>query len=199
VTPQPNAESIPEEYRAMLGRITTDKTVPQIRKFIEAGGDVITVGASTNLATLLGLPVANALSERAADGTEHTLPREKFYVPGSVLRVRVDAANPLGYGFTDPLDVFFDSDPVYKLANGASSKEISRVAWFSGTDSLRSGWAWGQQHLDGGVAIAEANLGRGKLFLLGPEVTFRAQPHGTFKFLFNGIYYGTSKSTSVGR
>ena len=24
--------------------------------------------------------------------------------------------------------------------------------------------------------------------LFGPEITFRAQPHGTFKFLFNGIH-----------
>jgi len=24
--------------------------------------------------------------------------------------------------------------------------------------------------------------------LFGPEITFRGQPHGTFKFLFNGIY-----------
>jgi hypothetical protein len=56
---------------------------------------------------------------------------------------------------------------------------------------LRSGWAWGQTYLEGGVAIAEATVGRGTLVLLGPEVTFRAQPHGTFKFLFNGIYVGT--------
>ena len=38
----------------------------------------------------------------------------------------------------------------------------------------------------------EAQLGKGKVFLFGPEITFRAQPHGTFKFLFNSIYYGTS-------
>ena len=43
-----------------------------------------------------------------------------------------------------------------------------------------------------GVAAAEAKVGKGKVFLLGPEITFSAQPHGTFKFLFNGIYYGTS-------
>jgi len=30
------------------------------------------------------------------------------------------------------------------------------------------------------------------VFLFGPEITFRAQPHGTFKLLFNSIYYGTS-------
>ena len=31
------------------------------------------------------------------------------------------------------------------------------------------------------------------MLLFGPEITFRAQPHGTFKFLFNGILYGTAR------
>ena len=52
----------------------------------------------------------------------------------------------------------------------------------------RSGWAWGQGYLDGGGAAAEAKVGKGMLYLFGPEITFRATPHGTFKFLFNGIY-----------
>ena len=38
------------------------------------------------------------------------------------------------------------------------------------------------------MAVVEATVGKGRLFLFGPEITFRAQPHGTFKFLFNGIY-----------
>jgi len=46
--------------------------------------------------------------------------------------------------------------------------------------------------LEGGTAAVEAQLGKGKVFLFGPEITFRAQPHGTFKLLFNSIYYGTS-------
>ena len=46
------------------------------------------------------------------------------------------------------------------------------------------------------LAGVEASLGKGKVFLFGPEITFRYQPHGTFKFLFNGIYYGTA--TPVG-
>jgi hypothetical protein len=194
---QPRPDSIPEEDRAMLGRISNDKTIPQIRKFIEAGGDMITVGGSTGLACLLGLPFRDALTERAPDGTEHSLPREKFYVPGSVLRATVDPTHPLAYGFSGTVDVFYDNDPVYKLSPDAAANGVSPVAWFSGTESLRSGWAWGQQYLDGGIAIAEARVGEGKLFLLGPEVTFRGQPHGTFKFLFNGIYYGTAKAASL--
>ena len=47
------------------------------------------------------------------------------------------------------------------------------------------------------VAVAEAKVGEGKLFLYGPEVTFRAQPHGTFKLFFNGLYYGTAESTKL--
>jgi len=37
----------------------------------------------------------------------------------------------------------------------------------------------------------EAALGKGRVLLFGPEITFRGQPHGTFKFLFNSIYYST--------
>jgi hypothetical protein len=40
------------------------------------------------------------------------------------------------------------------------------------------------------VAAVDAELGRGRVLLFGPEIAFRAQSHGTFKFLFNAIYYG---------
>ena len=63
------------------------------------------------------------------------------------------------------------------------------VAWFDSPTPLRSGWAWGQQYLDQAVAIVEAPVGKGRVVLFGPEIVWRAQPHGTFKLLFNGIYY----------
>jgi len=46
------------------------------------------------------------------------------------------------------------------------------------------------------VTAVEAPLGRGKLFLFGPEITFRGQPHATFKLLFNSIY-NVQQSPSV--
>ena len=66
----------------------------------------------------------------------------------------------------------------------------------AGGDLLDSGWAWGQQYLNNSVAIAEVPVGKGRVLLYGPEVTFRGQPHSTFKFLFNGILYGAA--TPVG-
>jgi len=182
--------TIPEEFRGWLGRVTPEKTIPQLKKFLEDGGTIITVGSSTALAYHLGLPVSNHLVERTPQGQVRELPNDKFYVPGSILRVAVDNTAPVAAGLPNNLDVFFDEDPVFRLEPDAALKGVRPVAWFNSPNSLRSGWAWGQNYLDGGVAVAEATVGKGKLYLFGPEITFRAQPHGTFKFLFNGIYAG---------
>ena len=47
------------------------------------------------------------------------------------------------------------------------------------------------------AAVAEASVGEGKVVLLGPEVNFRDQPHGTYKLLFNGLYYGSAKPAAL--
>ena len=89
---------------------------------------------------------------------------------------------------TEHTDIFFDNSPVFKLGANAQALGIKAIAWFDSKTPLRSGWAWGQQYLDGGVAAIEAPLGKGRVLLFGPEILKRAQPHGTFKLLFNGIY-----------
>jgi hypothetical protein len=37
------------------------------------------------------------------------------------------------------------------------------------------------------VAVVDAAVGKGRLVLYGPQVLFRAQPHGNFKLVFNAI------------
>jgi hypothetical protein len=180
-----------------VGRISDDKTVPQLKKFVESGGSIVTIGSSTSLAEVFGLPVKNYLTEKGPDGRDQVLPAEKFYIPGSLLRTNIDNTNPLAYGMPSQVDVFYDNSPVFRLEPDAAVKHTSAVGWFSGPDVLDSGWAWGQQYLDGGTAVAEASVGEGKVMLLGPEVNFRDQPHGTYKFLFNGLYYGTAKAVAL--
>jgi hypothetical protein len=192
----PDPQSIPEEYRGRLGRITADKTVPQLKKFVEAGGSVVTIGSSTALAPLLGVPVKNYLTEKTPEGKEQPLPREKFYIPGSLMRVTLDNSNPVAYGMPEKADVMFDSSPVFQIVPDARMK-AAPVAWYAGTETLESGWAWGQAYLDGGTAVAESTVGAGKVMLLGPEVAFRAQPHATFKLLFNGLFYGSAQAATL--
>ena len=175
---------LPAEYRDQFGRVTVDKTLPRIREFLENGGTVIAIGSSaTNLAAYLKLPVENHLIE---NGTP--LPRTRFYVPGSVLSARVDVSHPVAAGLEEHTDVFFDDSPVFKLGPDAAAAGVTSLAWFDSKQTLRSGWAWGQSYLENGVAALEARVGKGRVLLYGPEILQRAQPHGTFKFLFNGIY-----------
>jgi hypothetical protein len=181
---------IPEEYRSRLGSVTVSRTVPELRRFVEEGGTLLAIGTSTVFGSLAGLPIASALTERLPDGTEDPLPREKYYVPGSILQARVDNGNPLAYGVSPMVDFFFDNSPVFRLGPEAALRGVRPVAWFDGRKPLKSGWAWGEGYLDKSIAVVEAELGKGRVFLFGPEIAFRAQPHGTFKFLFNGIYYG---------
>jgi hypothetical protein len=186
----PSPDSIPQQFRSWLGRVTPEKTIPQLKTFLEQGGTILAIGSSTpGLAAALGLPLSHALVERTPAG-ERLLGRDKFYVPGSVLQVSVDNTHPLAYGMESRADVFFDESPAFRVEPAAAGKAVHVVGWFASDSPLRSGWAWGQHYLSGTVAVAAASVGKGRVFLYGPEITFRAQPHGTFKFLFNGIYYG---------
>ena len=80
------------------------KTVPELKKFVENGGTVLTIGSSTALGYHLGLPIRDALVERVAGGAERPLPREKFYIPGTILEARIDPTHPLAYGMDEQGD-----------------------------------------------------------------------------------------------
>ncbi len=193
----PRPEDTPEEFRGWLGNVTVKETLPQLKRFAEEGGVLVAFGGSAILGEHLGLPLSDHLAELQPNGEERSLPQTKFYIPGSLLRVAVDNTNPLGFGMAKQVDVMYDNSPVLHLAPNASLAGIKPVAWFDSKTPLRSGWAWGQHYLEGGAAAVEAPLGKGKVFLFGPEITFRAQPHGTFKFLFNSIYYGTAQANGL--
>ena len=185
---EPNADSVPAEYRSHLGRITPQKSIPELEKFLKAGGHIVTIGSSANLAYQLGLPVHDALVELAG-GKERKLPGEKFYIPGSVLRVSLDSSSQPAWGMDGQADVYFDHSPVFNINPAAyANGSVRPIAWFADDRPLRSGWAWGQAYLRDGVAAFVAAVGPGRLYVFGPEITFRAQTHGTFKLLFNQLY-----------
>ena len=185
---QPRPENTPAEFRDWLGQVSVSRTVPELRRFVEAGGRLLAIGSSTSIGYHLGLPVRNALVERGATGDSTPLSSEKFFVPGSLLEARVDPAHPLAYGMPERVNIFFDESPAFRLLPDAASQHVVPVAWFGSPTPLKSGWAWGQQYLDQTVQIVDAQVGKGRVLLFAPEIAWRAQPHGTFKFLFNGIY-----------
>jgi hypothetical protein len=186
----PDPPDVPAEFRPHLGRVTVERTVPQLRAFVEAGGTIVAIGSSAaNLARHLQLPVTNHLVE---NGTP--LPRAKYFVPGSVLGVKLEVAHPLTAGLRDRADVFFENSPVFAVPSGAAVAGVAvrPIATFDSRTPLRSGWAWGQHYLSGGIPMLEVTMGKGHVVLYGPEILQRAQPHGTFKLLFNALYASVS-------
>jgi hypothetical protein len=178
--------TIPLEWRRRMGAFGP-ASVEKIREFLEGGGTVLAIGGAGTLASALGLPVASALVE-TVDGQERQIPRARFYVPTSVLRAKVDPNHWAAAGMEEYANVFFDESPVYRLLPDAEAKRVRRFVWFDTDAPLLSGWAWGQGALKDGVAAFEAQIGKGRLLVYGPEITFRAQPHGTFRLLFNALY-----------
>ncbi|KRG43572.1 hypothetical protein ARC78_01095 [Stenotrophomonas pictorum JCM 9942] len=190
VPASPDPATIPDQYHPLLGELTAEKVVPVLRGFLESGGHVVATGSSSGLALALGLPLQSHLRTPAAEGGMRALCQREYYIPGSVLQVAVDKSSPLSWGLPSELDVYFsdgrwDNAPVFELPAGRA--DIRPLLSFAGPAPLRSGWAWGQEHLQGGVLAAEADIGTGRLTFVGTDITFRAQTHGSFKLLFNGL------------
>jgi hypothetical protein len=164
--------NVPSPYRSQTGVLTSQRSMPALRSFVERGGTLIVIGRAARIAASLGVPAEQV----------------SYNIPGSILQVQVDNTTPIGFGFEPTVDMFFDNGPVFRVSAGAATP----VARFGGT-SLRSGWAQGQEELAGAFAAVEAPFGRGRVITFGPQVAFRAQSHATFKFLFNAIFYAKAE------
>lgn len=185
---QPDLKDTPAQYQDRLGHLTDDKSVPAIADFARNGGAIVAIGSSARFIELFKTPLKPALT-REIDGKLQSLDTKSFYIPGSILQARVDNRQPLAYGMPQAVDIFFNQAQTF-VPTGAGVGTFNTISWFDGRSMLRSGWAVGQEKLAGTIAVADMNIGKGKLFVMAPEVAQRAQSYGTFKFLFNALLYG---------
>ncbi|SDR53896.1 Zinc carboxypeptidase [Paraburkholderia fungorum] len=162
---------IPDRYHHMLGDVEDEKTLQNVRDFLTSGGSVVGIGSGTNIASPLGCPVSRH------DG--------RPYIPLSVVKAKVDNEHPLAWGMGDDVNLIFDHSPVFSNKH----RERSNCAcWFDGRDILQSGFALREDELAGAAAIVSKEVGKGRLILIGPEVNFRGQTSGAYKFIFNAIF-----------
>ncbi len=175
--------TIPFRYRTRMGSMTAG-TVDRIESFVREGGHIFCIGsAATSFAQQMKLPVKSAL----VDEKGAALPNTKFYIPGSVLKLQLETTS-LTRGMGSEVDVMFDNSPSFKISGDAKT-----VGMFRSKAPLRSGWAWGQEVLDGTSAVVDVSVGKGKVVLVGPEILFRAQNHGAYKLLMNAILRASSQ------
>ncbi|MGY8985765.1 MAG: M14 family metallopeptidase [Sphingomonadales bacterium] len=192
---QPQSSEVSRELRSTLGNISRNQTLPQLKAFMENGKSILSIGQSTHIGYELGLPISSHL----VDSQGNSYDPDKFFIPGSLINMKIDNTKPIAFGMRDRVAVVFEkTSPVFRLKPDADKMGVTEIAKFDSDDALLSGWAWGVDKLYGGSGVLEAKVGKGKLFMFGPEITFRSQPHGTFQFLFNGIFLSNSQEVRLG-
>jgi hypothetical protein len=163
-------------YRMGLG----EEGTKAVLGFLGEGGSVITLNKAS------GFAIKDLMVE--AENPLEGLKEQEFYIPGSILKVTLDETHPIAYGYPREAAVYFISGPAFKV------KEDYEVARYPEANPLLSGWILGEKYLRGLAAVADFPVGRGRVILFGFPPHFRNQARGTFRMLFNAIYYCASEA-----
>ncbi|MEE2778801.1 MAG: M14 metallopeptidase family protein [Acidobacteriota bacterium] len=171
--------------------------VVALQRFTTVGGTIVFIDQSTNLALEeFNLPLDNIVQGK---------PTEEFYSPGSVLRVALDTGHPLAWGLPEWVSGYFARSQAFAqhpkpdpedLGAEPGRSPVERfpatiVGRYADTQLLESGWIRGAELIRDKPALAEIDYNDGSLILLGFGVQRRAQPHGTFRLLFNAMQSAT--------
>ena len=168
--------TMPPQYVGGIG----DAGADNLLAFVRAGGTLICMGDASELAIeRFDLPVDSGIESSEGD--------DPFYAPGSILQVNTDATHPLTYGRPSPQPIYYAQNPIFEVSGNAVS-----VANYPEFNPLMSGWIFGHQQIQGKSALVDVPVGSGRVILFGFRPQHRAQPHSTFKILFNAIYYGAA-------
>ncbi|HXU31330.1 MAG TPA: M14 family metallopeptidase [Thermoanaerobaculia bacterium] len=154
----------------------------KLKKWVEEGGTLVALDESCEYAIrLLGLPVRNVLDKVST---------KDFHAPGSMLRIHLDPENPLSHGLRAEEAAYFADSPAFQT-NPTDARFIRTVVASypdDPEDILISGYLKGAERLEKRAAMVEVRVGKGRVVLIGFRAQHRAQPHRTFKLLWNALY-----------
>jgi hypothetical protein len=154
----------------------TETGVENLRKFVESGGKLVCFDDSCEMVIKrFNLPLKNVLNG---------LKRSEFYCPGSILNLEVDKTQPLAKGFTSTVPAYFINSAAFEATDESKVKVVARYA---AKNALLSGWLLGEKYLNSKIALAETELGQGKIVLFGFRPQHRGQTWATYPFVFNAL------------
>jgi hypothetical protein len=179
--------SMPERYVGGLG----DAGVAQIETFVEGGGWLVAFDEAVDFAiSTFDLPFRNTVAN---------VPTEDFFLPGSIIRLQVDAEHPLGWGVAPDAVTLFARSQVLERTDGGRTPGVTTPVCYADSDYLISGWTLGgDEYLAGRTAAAQASVGEGQVVLFAFEPHFRGQPRNTFKLLFNALVGSVTEALPAG-
>jgi hypothetical protein len=164
--------SRPAEYTGGIGEEGTSA----LRAFVEEGGRIVAVEEATEfVAELLGLGIEDAVDD---------LSNTDFYVPGSIVRLDLEAGHPLSAGLDGQVHGWYWGS---SRAFAVAEPRATVVARYGPDNPVASGWILGPEHLAGQPALVEAGVGEGSVVLFGFQPNYRAQTVATWPLLFNAL------------
>jgi hypothetical protein len=177
-----SARTTRPEYRGGIG----EEGLEALREFVRLGGTLVTLGAAADFAIdKFPIPVKNL---------KRGLNRDQHFAPGTILRIEVDRAHPLGFGMPAESFGFYNNSPFFALTEGFASQSASVVARYPNADIIGSGWLKGEELMTGRGAVVSVEMNPGRIILFGLRPQHRAQTHATFPLLFNAFYLAASEN-----
>jgi hypothetical protein len=172
--------SMPPELTGGLG----PQGVKTLRDFVETGGTLICLNRASNFAIeQFKLPLRNVVGG---------LPRTEFYVPGSILRIKLDPSHPFAHATPEGMIAWAEDSPVFEVTNDPEatvpSSNVHVIASYpADKDPLLSGWLLGGNLIKGKAALVEVTMGKGRVILFGFRPQYRAQSRATYPLLFYAL------------
>ena len=108
--------TMPDEYTGGLG----PEGVAALRAFVEAGGTLVALDS----AAVFAIEAACSCGSRTLSPVWS---QTAFYCPGSILKVRADAAHPLAHGLPEMTPVWFEGSPAFEVRGRAPSSRATRT------------------------------------------------------------------------
>jgi hypothetical protein len=180
---------VPPPYAGGMGA----EGLAALEQFAQEGGHLVLVDGATELApAALGIDVKLMTAGGGGGSRNSAADVEQIYAPGSILRVLVDPAHPVGKGMADSSAIYFVNSTSLELPAGSPARVIARYP-DKGDAILLSGFLQGASKLAGKVAAADVPLGSGRVTMFGFRPLYRAQSYGTFKMFFNALLEPVSR------
>ncbi|MGH7540275.1 MAG: M14 family metallopeptidase, partial [Gemmatimonadota bacterium] len=158
-----------------------------LQEFVEGGGTLVAFDEATAVPIeAFGVPVRDATSD---------VDRDRLFIPGSLIRLRVDEEDPIAWGMRPEAAAFFSFSRAFAVSgDDEDSGRVDVVARYADEDLLMSGWEIGaDRFLAGRPAVVNVRLGEGNVVLIGFRPQFRAQSRATLKLIFNALFQAATE------
>jgi Zinc carboxypeptidase len=150
--------------------------VMELQKFVDEGGVLITLGASSYMPAEFGL-----LREVTANR-----PTAAFYAPGPIVQAEIlRAEHPIFFGYAKTtVPVRYANGPLFQVPEDDVADQVL-MRFTGGDDGVLSGLMRGAAETRRRPAIVDTPVGKGRVVAFATNPCYRWQNHGEFGMLFN--------------